>query len=307
MTLVAVTGATGFIGRHLIRELPRRGYQVRVLLRRPSAGAMSAPSAVIANLADPKGMAAALSGVNAIVHSSAIGADVSGVPEDDYRVFNTEATARLARAAQQARVGRFVFLSSIRAQSGPTADSVLTEDMKPQPTDAYGRSKLEAERALAGLDIDWVALRLVLVFGRGMKGNLARLERLVRSPYPLPLGRLIGRRSLVSVDHVVDAVETVLSAPGPLRRPLIVADAQPLTVPEVITAMRKGLGRKPGLVRAPSYLLEIACKFAGGPELFRALNRSLVADPSALMRLGWMPRTSTAAALEALMRDGANP
>jgi UDP-glucose 4-epimerase len=175
--------------------------------------------------------------------------------------------------------------------------------MKPQPTDAYGRSKLEAERALADLDIDWVALRLVLVYGRGMKGNLARLERLARSPYPLPLGGLTGRRSLVSVDHVVDAVETVLSTPGPLRRPLSVADPEPPTVPEVVTAMRKGLGRKPGLVRAPGYLLELACKFVGVPELFRALNGSLVADPSALMRLGWMPRASTAAALEALMRD----
>jgi UDP-glucose 4-epimerase len=265
---------------------------------------MSAPSAVIANLVDPKGMAAALAGVNAIVHSSAIAADVSGVPEDDYRVLNTEATARLARAAQQARVGRFVFLSSIRAQSGPTADAVLTEEMKPQPTDAYGRSKLEAERALGDLDTDWVALRLVLVYGRGMKGNLARLERLARSPYPLPLGGLTGRRSLVSVDHVVDAVETVLAAPGPLRRPLIVADADPLTVPELVTAMRKGLDRKPRLVRAPGYLLEIACKFAAEPGIFRALNGSLVADPSALMRLGWMPRTSTAAALEGLMRNG---
>jgi UDP-glucose 4-epimerase len=137
-----------------------------------------------------------------------------------------------------------------------------------------------------------------------MKGNLARLERLARLPYPLPLGGLTGRRSLVSVDHVVDAVETVLSAPGPLRRPLTVADADPLTVPEVVTAMRKGLARKPGLIRAPGYLLELACKFAGMPELFGTLNGSLVADPSALTRLGWMPRTTTAAALEALMRDG---
>jgi nucleoside-diphosphate-sugar epimerase len=303
MALIAVTGATGFIGRHLVRELPKRGYQVRVLLRRPSAEAMDAPSAMIANLADPKAMAAALSGVNALIHSSAVGADVSGVPEDDYRVLNTQATARLARAAQQARVGRFVFLSSIRAQSGPTVDTVLTEDMEPQPSDAYGRSKLEAERALAGLDIDWVALRLVLVYGRGMKGNLARLERLARSPYPLPLGGLTGRRSLVSVDHLVDAVQTVLPFPGPLRRPLIVADTEPLTIAEMVAAMRKGLGRRPGLVKTPASLLAMAARIAGGPEFARSLTGSLVADSSTLMRLGWTPRTSTAAGLEALMRD----
>jgi UDP-glucose 4-epimerase len=301
MTLVAVTGATGFIGRHLVRELPRRGYQIRVLLRRPSSEAMDAPSAMIADLANPKAMAAALAGVNAVIHSSAVGAGASGVPEDDYRVLNTQATARLARAAQQARVGRLVFLSSIRAQSGPTAEAVLTEEMEPQPTDAYGRSKLEAERALAALDIDWVALRLVLVYGRGMKGNLARLETLARSPYPLPLGGLTGRRSLVSVDHVVDAIETVLSHPMPLRRPLIVADAEALAVPEILVAMRRGLGRKPALITAPRFLLGLAGKIMGEPELLRTLTGSLVADSSALRRLGWMPRKATAAALAALL------
>jgi len=302
MALVALTGATGFIGRHLVRDLPKRGYQVRVLLRRPSAEAMAAPSAVIANLTDPKGMAAALAGVDAVIHSAAVGAGVSGVPEDDYRQLNTDATARLARAAQQARVRRFVFLSSIRAQCGPAADRIVSEDLEPQPTDAYGRSKLAAERTLADLDMDWVALRLVLVYGRGMKGNLATLERLARSPYPLPLCGLTGKRSLVSVDHVVDAVETVLSASARLRRPLIVADAEPITVPDMVAAMRKGLNRKPGLIRMPPDLLALLSRAIGGSELPPSLTGSLVADASALMRLGWAPRSSTAAGLEALTR-----
>src|SRR5262249_56523347 len=102
---------------------------------------------------------------------------MSGLPGEDYRVLNAGATIALARAAQRAGVKRFIFLSSIRAQSGPTADRVLTEDLAPQPTEPYGRSKLAAEQGLAELDLDWVALRLVLVYGAGVEGHLAELLR----------------------------------------------------------------------------------------------------------------------------------
>jgi len=152
--LVALTGATGFIGQCLLRELPKRGYRLRVLLRRPSMVAMESASAVVGDLARPQNMAAALADVDAVIHSAGLAHAMSGLPEDDYRVLNTEATVGLARAAQRAGAKRFVFLSSIRAQSGPAADHVLTEDLAPQPTDAYGRSKLAAEQALAELGLD---------------------------------------------------------------------------------------------------------------------------------------------------------
>src|SRR2546422_8272853 len=111
-----------------------------------------------------------------------------------------------------------------------------------------------------------------------MNGNLAPLERLARSPYPLPLRGLTGKRSLVSVDHVVDAVETVLSSPAPLKRPFIVADAEPITVPDMVAAMRKGLGRRPGLIRVPTGLVAWASRISGGGELHRGLTGSLIAD-----------------------------
>src|SRR5262249_10813575 len=187
--LLALTGSTGFIGRHLLRELPKRGHRLRVLLRRPAAAPMDAASAVIGDLARPMNMLAALEGVDAVIHSAGIAAGMSGVPEDDYRVLNTEATIELARAARRAGARRFVFLSSLRARCGPPAASVLTEAMEPAPTDAYGKSKLAAERGLAELDVDWVALRAVLVYGPGVKGNVARLVRLARSPWPLPVAQ----------------------------------------------------------------------------------------------------------------------
>ncbi|MBK3424238.1 NAD-dependent epimerase/dehydratase family protein, partial [Methylobacterium ajmalii] len=265
--LVALTGSTGFIGRHLLAALTARGYRVRVLLRRPVELPPGISGAVVGDLARPQNMAAALSGADAVVHSAGLAHAMSGAPEDDYRTFNTEATRGLAQAAARARVRRFVFLSSIRAQSGPSADRVLTEADAPAPTDPYGRSKLAAEEALAGIDIDYAALRPVLVYGPGQKGNMAALLRLARAPYPLPLGGLSGRRSLVSVESLADAVDAVLQAPDPLRRPLIVAESEPVSVPEMIKALRAGLGRRPGLVPVPEGLLGVALALTGRSEL----------------------------------------
>ena len=301
--LIALTGATGFIGQCLLRDLPKRGYRLRVLLRRPSVVPMECASAVVGDLARPQNMAAALADADAVIHSAGVAHAMSGLPEDDYRVLNTEATIALARAAQRAGVKRFIFLSSIRAQSGPTAEQVLTEDLAPQPTEAYGRSKLAAEQGLAELDLDWVALRLVLVYGAGVKGNMAELVRFARAPYPLPLGGLRGRRSLLALDNLVAAIDTVLAAPGRLRRPFLVADPAALTIPEMITALRRGLNRSPGLIPVPQSLLEMALRAAGRTEIYQRLAGSLVADPAALLRLGWTPPATTADALAALARS----
>lgn len=301
-SLIALTGATGFIGQHLLRELPRRGYRCRVLLRRPVEMPLECASAVIGDLARPENLSAALADVDAVVHSAGVPEGASGVPEADHRQLNAEATRTLARAAKRARVKRFVYLSSIRAQIGPSAEDVITEEREPQPVDAYGRSKLEAERAIAELDIDWVALRPVLVYGRGMKGNFAQLVQLARSPYPLPFGGLKARRSLLSVDNLVGAVDAVLRSPGDLRRPFVVADEGPISVRGIIAAMREGLGRRAGLITTPAPLLQLALQLAGRGELYERLARPLIVDAQALAGLGWRPNISTEEGLKALMR-----
>jgi UDP-glucose 4-epimerase len=299
---LALTGGTGFIGQHLLRELTRRGYQVRVLLRRPTMLPADCTSAVIGDIARPQNMASALADVDAIIHLAGLSVAASGRPEDDYRVLNVEATVGLARSAQRAGVRRFVFLSSVRAQAGPSDARVLTEELEPRPTDPFGRSKLAAEQGLANVGIDWVALRLALAYGPGVTGNMARLIRLARSPLPLPFGALTARRSLLSLDNLADAVDRVLKVEGPLRRPLITAEPQPLTVGEMVAAMRRGLGRRPGLIPVPARMLAAFMRASGRADAYERLAAPLVADPSALLRLGWVPPVATAAGLERLMR-----
>ena len=124
--LVALTGATGFIGQCLLRELPKRGYRLRVLLRRPSAVPMDAASAVVGDLARPQNMAAALADVDAVIHSAGLAHAMSGLPEDDYRMLNTEATvgpgARGATGRRQALHLPVFHPRPGRGDGGPCAD-----------------------------------------------------------------------------------------------------------------------------------------------------------------------------------------
>jgi UDP-glucose 4-epimerase len=134
---------------------------------------------------------------------------------------------------------------------------------------------------------------------------MAKLAKLARSPYPLPLAGLKGEHSLLALDNLIEAIDKVLTAPAPLKRPLIVADPKPLTVGAIIAAMRQGLGRRPGLFYVPGPLLAASLRAARGSHAYTPLFGSLVADPAALQRLNWEPRVSTEAGLAALLREDA--
>jgi UDP-glucose 4-epimerase len=109
---------------------------------------------------------------------------------------------------------------------------------------------------------------------------------------------------LLALDNLTAAVDAALDAPAPLRRPLIVADREPLTIAQMIAAMRGGLGRRPGIFSVPPPLIEAALRTLGRTETYQRLAGSLVADPSALMRLGWTPPVATRDALAAMARGG---
>jgi UDP-glucose 4-epimerase len=155
------------------------------------------------------------------------------------------------------------------------------------------------------LDIDWVALRLVLTYGPGVRGNVARLVQLSRSFLPLPFAGLKARRSLLSLDNLVAAIECVLTAQQPLRRPLIVADHDALTIPTMIATMRSALNRSAGLFWIPQSVLKSAFWAARRADLYQRLAEPLVADSSALQSVGWSPPVTTPDGLRRLVQSEA--
>lgn len=301
MARVLLTGATGFIGRRIMRDLQAQGYDVLVALRSPAMLPRGVAPVIVGDLASRPHWEPVLTYVDAVIHTAAI-AHTQGITDEAYAQVNAQATLDLANAAAAAGVARFIFMSSIRAQSGAVSDRLLIEADSPQPTDAYGRSKLDAENGLALIrDMDWVALRPVLVYGAGVKGNMARFMQLARMPLPLPFKNLTAQRSLVSLDNVSRAVLTVLEHPRPLRRPLIVAEPKPLSIPEMITAMRQGLDRKPWLFSMKQEWLEKLAQSARKTQMLERLTGSLIADSTALLSLGWQPDEDTPRQLALLM------
>ncbi len=291
MARVMVTGATGFCGRPLVARLAAAGYAVRAVVRRAPAPLLPAGVETVLqqDLASPVAWEPLLAGIDAIVHLAGIAHAGDGVAEERYDLVNHRATAELALAAQRAGVQHFVFVSSVRAQSGPAADHALTERDAPQPSDAYGRSKLAAEAAVAAAGVPFTILRPVLVYGGGLKGNLATLARLAALPLPLPLGGLANRRSLLSIDNLVDALMFVLRTPATQGETYLVADRQPISLADIVAAFRRGRGRRPWLFSLPPRFVEALARLVGGAELWDRLGGELVVDPAKLMAVGWRP------------------
>ncbi len=289
---VLVTGASGFIGGFVAEYLQANGCDVRAASRLGASSRLSVTERVTApDFSKPFDADPLVQGMDHVIHIAGLAHATASIPEAAYMAVNAVAAQRLASSAQRAGVKRFVFLSSVRAQTGPSALGVVTEALTPTPTDAYGRSKLTGERlileTLRGTATEAVLLRPVLVYGPGVKGNMGTLMRLARSPWPLPVTGFGARRSLVSRVNLASSVSHALHSPKLGAGPFLVADDEALTVAEILGALRQGLGRPPGTFRVPQKPIEQALRFFGRAADLERLFGDLRVSTSALQTTGW--------------------
>ena len=245
-----------------------------------------------------------LAGVDAVVHLAGIAHVGPRIGADAYDRVNHRATAELAVACVCANVPRFIFISSVRAQSGPAATRILSESDAPQPTEAYGRSKLEAEAAVRACPLAWTILRPVVVYGPGVKGNLASLMRLARLPLPLPFAAFTSKRSLIGLDNLIGAIRFGSAQPATAGETYLVAEPEPVSLAEIVAALRAGMGRRPGLFPVPQTWLQAGLRLAGRGDLWERLAGALVVDPGKLIAAGWRPDGDTKAGLARMAAAG---
>jgi nucleoside-diphosphate-sugar epimerase len=299
---VLVTGATGFVGQPLVVALAGAGHQVRAAARNAMQVGAGVEFVQLGDLTDAVNWTPLVAGCDAVVHLAGIAHVGPAIPDQLYDRVNHQATRALVQAAEAAKVRRFVFISSIRAQTGPAADHVLTEKHPPRPTEPYGASKLAAEKAVAASRLSYVILRPVLVYGPQARGNFATLMRVAALPIPLPFGGFSNKRSLVSREALIDAIKFALEA-GIGGETFIVADRAPIAFRDMVAALRRGLGRAPGLVTAPHGLIRTPLRLAGRADILERIDGELIASPAKLIDSGWQGPADTAIALERVARS----
>lgn len=293
MTSVLVTGATGFIGGQVSRDLLRQGHPVSCCAR-SAAKIGDARICVVPDIGNSTDWAAALVGVSTIIHTAGrahVFRDTSQNPIDEFRRINRDGTLNLARAAAREGVKRLVFVSSIGV-NGATARRPFNESDAPCPDGPYAVSKLEAEDGLweigAQTGMEITVVRPPLVYGPNCRGNFLRLLRLVASGIPLPLASSGNRRNLIGVRNLSDFLIQCGFREEAANQTFLVSDEECISTTELVQLIAQHLARKTRLFRIPTPVLFGIAALVGKQKVVDSLWGNLEVDGRmARARLNW--------------------
>jgi len=308
MKTILVTGANGFVGRHLCRRLADDGLVVLAGARRPEAANALPRHIKTVSQPDLDGHGdwrSILSGVDAVVHLASrdhfVG-DGCHRGMSAFRRTNVEGTRRLTRACVEAGVERLVYLSSIKAV-GEGAEMDYRETTPCRPRSYYGQSKLEAEAALREMAqdrLETVILRPPLVYGPEVGKSFLRLMKIVRRRLPLPLGLVRNTRSMVYVGNLVDAIRVCLTHSGAVGELFHVADSEALSTPQLVSELTRLQEHRLWLAPVPPGVLRLLAGLLGKGEEIESLIGSLTVCIDKIRNtLNWTPPFSTMESLRA--------
>jgi len=293
---IVITGGSGFLGSHLLKHEMFREALV-IGRKRPKNHQHFKKLSFDAN----DSLAKALKDKDILIHMAArahVMKDTAKNPLNEYRMINTVATLNLATQAALAGIKRFIFISSIKVLGEQTLPGQAFKNDDPfNPQDPYSISKVEAEIGLKQIgeahDMEIIIIRPPLVYGQGVKGNFANLLRLARLPIPLPLGSIQNKRSLVSVENLIDLIIICLDHPNAKNQKFLVSDDDDMSTPSLFLRLAESGGYKAYIFKFPMKILNILLRTFGKLSIYERLCSSMQVDIEyTKLQLDWKPPNS---------------
>ncbi|EGR0597521.1 TPA: SDR family oxidoreductase [Vibrio cholerae] len=294
--MILITGSNGLLGSHIVERIKE---QPIILLDRGTINKHPMYPFFQCEINSYHDYMKALQGCQTIIHCAArvhIMNDNEAEPLALYREVNTAGTVNLAKQAIDSGVKRFIFISSIKVNGeGTLAGCPFKTEDKHAPEDDYGLSKSEAEEQLVALakdsGMEVVIIRPTLVYGPGVKANFASLMNLVSKGIPLPFGCITkNKRSLVSVDNLVDLIITCIDHPKAANQVFLVSDDHDISTSEMVREMAIALNKPDWQLPVPVWCYKLVGKLFNKSAVVDRLTGSLQVDISHTKEtLGWKP------------------
>lgn len=273
----ALTGATGFVGSHLLDALVAREARVRCLVRPPAAATRLAAAGhyvVLGGLADAPALARLCEGADVVFH---VAGAIAAVSEAAFLAVNRDGTAAVAEAARAAGVSRLVYVSSL-AVTGPTARGRRADESgPPAPVTAYGRSKGAGEDALRRAGVDFTIVRPPIVYGPRDR-QVLRLFRLARRGFVPLLGDGAQELSLVHARDLARALIEVAEEPRCAGRTYHSAQEEVVTQRALMARIAGAVGVRARFVPLPVLVVRAALHMAG--VVSRVRGTASLIDPA---------------------------
>jgi nucleoside-diphosphate-sugar epimerase len=303
---ILLTGATGFVGSHILKNLVHQRMTVRVALRHGD-DATHVPAgvevAVVGDLGPGTVWDEALQGVDVVLHVAGVAAAGN---DDALRRVNVQSTVQLARSAADKGVKRLVFMSSLKVNGEVTLSGQVFGPLSPvDPQDAYARSKLQAEEALQSLaqttGMALVIIRPPMVYGSGVKGNFLALLKLVQKGIPLPLASVKNQRSLIAVENLADFSVRACVHPH-AKGVYLVADGEPISTPNLLRTLALSMGTPARLWPFPvSWMKALGACLGVGAALSKLTDDLVLDHRQSAQALDWHPPISTAQGVDSVV------
>ena len=290
---IVLTGGSGFLGSHLLNN---EAFQEALAIGRTQPRNHRHFQIVSFDADDD--LAEVFIGKEVVVHAAArahIMNDTAKSPLNEFRHINTEGTLNLAEKAAIAGIKRFIFISTAKVLGEQTEPGQAFKNGDSfDPQDPYSISKVEAEVGLKligeahGMEI--VIIRPPLVYGKGVKGNFASLLKLARYPIPLPFGSIQNKRSLVSIENLVDLIVICLDHPNAKNQTFLVSDDDDMSTSILFSRLAEAGGYKTYIFKFPLTILNISLRMLGKSPIYERLCGSMQVNIEyTKSQLSWKP------------------